>query len=101
MPIRAENRKYYDAGWRKFRLIMLAAAGNVWQRLRQATPALNVAHLPHDPTHQHLLTAVPQLPRQERYSTAHRYDAARNGPGSCGSARRSPRSRPRPHRGRR
>jgi hypothetical protein len=24
MPIRADNRKYYDARWRKFRLTMLS-----------------------------------------------------------------------------
>ena len=44
MPIRADNRKYYDARWRKFRLDMLEAAGNVCQPCgkphRQAAPAL-------------------------------------------------------------
>jgi len=29
MPIRADHRKYYGARWRKFRLTMLEAAGNV------------------------------------------------------------------------
>lgn len=29
MPIRDDNRKYYDARWRKFRLGMLEAAGNL------------------------------------------------------------------------
>lgn len=32
MPIRADNRKYYDARWRKFRLAVLETAGNVCQR---------------------------------------------------------------------
>jgi hypothetical protein len=28
MPIRPDNRKYYDARWRKFRLTALEAAGH-------------------------------------------------------------------------
>ena len=49
MPIRPENRKYYDARWRKFRLILLEAAGNVCGRCGKPHRLLNVAHLSHDP----------------------------------------------------
>ena len=75
MPIRADNRKYYDARWRKFRLTMLEAAGNVCERCGKAHRLLNVAHLTHDPTDQQFPGgAVPQLPRQERHPTADRDD---------------------------
>jgi hypothetical protein len=40
-----DNRKYYDARRRKFRLTMLAAAGNVCQRCAKPHRLLNVAHL--------------------------------------------------------
>src|SRR3954471_3904730 len=58
MPIRADNRKYYDARWRKFRLTMLDAAGNVCQRCAKPHRLLNVAHLTHDPTDQHFLAVL-------------------------------------------
>ena len=45
MPI----RKLYRAAWRRFRLTMLEAAGNVCQRCGRAHRMLNVAHLSHDP----------------------------------------------------
>ncbi len=48
MPIRAEDRKYYDARWRKLRLAAIAAAGNVCQRCQQPHRMLNLAHLTHD-----------------------------------------------------
>jgi len=49
MPIRADNRKYYDARWRKFRLAMLEAAGNVCELCGKPHRLLNVAHLSNDP----------------------------------------------------
>ena len=49
MPIRPEDRKYYDARWRKLRLAALNAAGNVCQRCGQPHRLLNLAHLSHDP----------------------------------------------------
>ena len=58
MPIRADNRKYYDARWRKFRLTMLEAAGNVCQRCAKPHQLLNVAHLTHDPTDRHFLAVL-------------------------------------------
>ena len=48
MPIRVEERKYYDARWRKFRLAALEAAGNVCQRCGRSHRWLNLAHLTHD-----------------------------------------------------
>jgi len=36
MPIRPENRQFYDTRWRKFRLGMLEVAGNVCQRCAKA-----------------------------------------------------------------
>ena len=74
MPIRADNRKYYDARWRKFRLGMLEAAGNLCQRCDKPHRLPNIAHLTHDPTDQHFLAAVPELPRQKRHPAAHRHD---------------------------
>ena len=58
MPIRPENRKYYDARWRKFRLEVLKAAGNVCERCGNAHRLLNVAHLSHDPEDQHALAVL-------------------------------------------
>lgn len=49
MPIRAEQRKYYDARWRRFRLAVLEAAGRVCQQCGISHRMLNVAHLSHDP----------------------------------------------------
>ena len=49
MPIRVDNRKYYGARWRRFRLAVLQAAGNVCQRCGKPHRLLNVAHLSHDP----------------------------------------------------
>jgi 5-methylcytosine-specific restriction endonuclease McrA len=48
MPIRLEERKYYDARWRKLRLTALEAAGNVCQRCGRPHRLLNLAHLSHD-----------------------------------------------------
>lgn len=58
MPIRPENRRYYDAAWRRLRGEMLEAAGNVCQRCGKAHRLLNVAHLTHDPTDQHFLAVL-------------------------------------------
>jgi hypothetical protein len=58
MPIRADNRKYYDARWRKFRLKMLEAAGNVCQRCGKPHRLLNVAHLTHDPIDRQFLAVL-------------------------------------------
>jgi 5-methylcytosine-specific restriction endonuclease McrA len=58
MPIRAEYRKYYDARWRKFRLSMLEAAGNVCQICHQPHRLLNVVHLSHDPADRKSLTVL-------------------------------------------
>jgi hypothetical protein len=58
MPIRAESRKYYDSRWRKFRLTILAAAGNVCERCGKPHRLLNVAHLTHDPTDQRFLAVL-------------------------------------------
>jgi len=58
MPIRAENRHYYDARWRKFRLAVIEAAGNACQRCGKAHRLLNVAHLTHDPTDRHFLAVL-------------------------------------------
>ncbi len=58
MPIRTEYRKYYDARWRKFRLTMLEAAGNVCQMCRQPHRLLNVAHLSNDPADRTRLTVL-------------------------------------------
>jgi len=49
MPIRPEYRQFYDARWRKFRVIALHAAGNVCERCGKPHRLLNVAHLSHDP----------------------------------------------------
>ena len=58
MPIRTENRKYYDARWRKFRLAILETAGNVCQRCGKPHRLLNVAHLTHDPTDRQFLAVL-------------------------------------------
>jgi hypothetical protein len=58
MPIRLECRKYYDSRWRKFRLAMLEAAGNVCQRCGKAHRLLNVAHLSHDPADRRSLAVL-------------------------------------------
>ena len=58
MPIRPDNRRYYDARWRKFRLGMLELAGNVCQHCGRAHRFLNVAHLTHDPTDRHFLAVL-------------------------------------------
>ncbi len=58
MPIRLDNRKYYDARWRKFRLAMLDAAGNKCQRCGKAHRLLNVAHLSHDPADKQSLAVL-------------------------------------------
>ena len=58
MPIRAEYRKFYDARWRKFRLTMLEAAGQVCQKCGRPHRLLNVAHLSHDPADRKSLTVL-------------------------------------------
>ena len=58
MPIRPEYRKYYDARWRKFRLTVLEAAGNVCQRCGKPHRLLNVAHLSHDPADRNMLIVL-------------------------------------------
>jgi hypothetical protein len=58
MPIRADNRKYYGRRWRKFRLSVLAAAGNMCERCGRAHRLLNVAHLTHDPTDHNFLAVL-------------------------------------------
>ena len=58
MPIRVEDRKYYNASWRKLRLAALKAAGNVCQRCGRAHRLLNLAHLSHDPADQHSLMVL-------------------------------------------
>jgi hypothetical protein len=45
MPIRADNRKYYDDRWRKFRLGMLEAAGNICQRLVASHTGSSMLHI--------------------------------------------------------
>ena len=54
MPLRPENRQFYDTRWRKFRLALLEAAGHVCQRCRRPHRLLNVAHLTHDPDREFL-----------------------------------------------
>ena len=58
MPIRADNRKYYDSRWRKFRMTMLEAAGNVCERCGKPHRLLNVAHLNHDPRDRQFLAVL-------------------------------------------
>ncbi len=58
MPIRPEERKFYDARWRKLRLAALAAAGNMCQRCGQAHRLLNLAHLSHDAADQRSLLVL-------------------------------------------
>ncbi|HTQ53125.1 MAG TPA: hypothetical protein VMI94_01625 [Bryobacteraceae bacterium] len=58
MPIRAEYRKYYDARWRKLRLAMLDAAGNVCQMCHRPHRLLNVSHLSPDPADRTALTVL-------------------------------------------
>jgi hypothetical protein len=58
MPIRLDNRRYYDARWRKFRLAMLEAAGNVCERCKKPHRLLNVAHLNHDPADKRFLAVL-------------------------------------------
>ncbi len=60
MPIRPVNRKYYDARWRKFRLGMLDAAGNVCQRCGQPIR-------PHDPTDKQFRRASESRGWRRRY----------------------------------
>jgi hypothetical protein len=63
MPIRADNRKYYDARWCKFRLDMLEAAGNVCQRCGKPHRLLDVAPHPRPDRPAFSGGAVPELPR--------------------------------------
>ena len=84
MPIRAENRKYYDRRWRKFRLTVLAAAGHVCQHCGAAHRLLNVAHLTHDPTDQRFLAVLcpschARNDTPQRIAMARRTRAQRNG----------------------
>ncbi|HLK62677.1 MAG TPA: hypothetical protein VKU19_04530 [Bryobacteraceae bacterium] len=58
MPIRFDNRKYYDARWRKFRLAMLDSVGNVCERCKKPHRLLNVAHLNHDPADKRFLAVL-------------------------------------------
>jgi 5-methylcytosine-specific restriction endonuclease McrA len=58
MPIRPEDRKYYDARWRKLRLAALEAAGHVCQRCGRAHRLLNLAHLSHDAADQQALMVL-------------------------------------------
>jgi hypothetical protein len=58
MPIRGDNKKYYGASWRKLRLGMLAAAGNVCQRCGKPHRLLNLAHLQHDPADRRFLAVL-------------------------------------------
>ena len=58
MPIRSDNKKFYDARWRKFRLTVLAAAGNVCERCHKPHRLLNVAHLSHDPADRRSLAVL-------------------------------------------
>ena len=58
MPIRSDNRKYYDARWRKLRLAVLEAAGNICERCGKPHRLLNVAHLQHDPADQRFLAVL-------------------------------------------
>ena len=58
MPIRADNRKFYDARWRKFRLAVIAGAGNVCERCGKPHRLLNVAHLSHDPADKRMLAVL-------------------------------------------
>jgi len=70
MPIRAENRKYYDARWRKLRLTMLEAAGHVCQMCKQPHRLLNVVHLSNDPADRTRLTVL--CPRcHSKHNAAH------------------------------
>ena len=60
MPISSENKRFYDARWRKFRLACLEAAGNVCERCGKSHRLLNVAHLSHDPAdHRSLAVLCP------------------------------------------
>ncbi len=58
MPIRAEYRKYYDARWRKLRLSMLEAAGNVCQMCQRPHRLLHLVNLTHDPADRRRLTVL-------------------------------------------
>jgi len=58
MPIRPDCRKYYDARWRKFRLAMIEAAGNVCERCGKNHRMLNVAHLSHDPADRRFIAVL-------------------------------------------
>jgi 5-methylcytosine-specific restriction endonuclease McrA len=58
MPIRAENRRYYNARWRKFRLAVLDRDGHACQRCGRPHRLLNVAHLTHDPADRRFLAAL-------------------------------------------
>src|SRR4051812_31660134 len=100
MPIRADNRKYYDARWRKFRLTMLDRRQRL-PALREAAPAAE--RCPPDPRPDRPAFSggpVPELPRQERHSPAHRHDPPH--PGATARAvlverGTPPRPLPRPH----
>src|SRR4051812_26548219 len=58
MPIRPEERKYYDARWRRLRLAALEAAGNVCRRCRRSHRLLNLAHPSHHAADQQLLMVL-------------------------------------------
>jgi 5-methylcytosine-specific restriction endonuclease McrA len=76
MPIRPEYRKYYGARWRKFRLTMLEAAGNVCQVCHQPHRLLNVVHLSNDPADRSRLTVLcPSC--HSKHNTAQRIAMAR------------------------
>ncbi len=58
MAIRTEDRKFYDARWRRFRKAVLEAAGNVCERCGKPHRLLSVVHLSHDPADRMFLAVL-------------------------------------------
>ena len=86
MPIRVENRKYYDARWRRLRREMLQKAGNLCQRCGKPHRWLNLAHLSHDPAdHRFLAVLCPSCHSKndtsQRLAMTRRTQALRQGQG--------------------
>ena len=84
MPIRAEFRKFYRSEWRRFRLALLEAAGNVCQTCGRPHRMLNVAHLSHDPADRKRVAVLcpschARHDTKQRFATTRRTRARRRG----------------------
>jgi hypothetical protein len=74
MPIHTDNRKCYDARWRKFRLHDARGGRQRLPALRKTHRLLNVAHITHHLTDQHFLAVLCPSCYAKNDSPAHRHD---------------------------